>query len=157
MNAYTEAARCLLNLEEEKGRMLDTEEREVIDSIIKNLTASKGRLKTEAMRGYWYIRPGHESVRISGLGPIEIEVDLSKSGSDSRGTLYESLPAPFETFTIDRVEEHGGEGYGQQSIVIAVCETGTNKEAEIQVEIDMTTGGFEESSLTDWEITELDE
>lgn len=165
MDVYTVAARELLNLSEEKDRMLVEEEEAELNSIIERLMErrSKKSRKIEMLRrtggmnlGPWYIEA--DSVAVEDTAPLHIEVTVRKSGSDAKKAIEDSSLPPFEDYKIDSVEEHSGEGYGQQSIVIAVTEVGgTGRTAEVQVEVDMATGDFDGDSLSSWEITEGDE
>ena len=84
--------------------------------------------------------------------PMDITVAVHNSLTAESDTVCETLSPPFEDFEIDSIEEHGGEGCSQQSIVINITETDTEREACIQVEIDPETGRFQESSLNGWEI-----
>lgn len=77
----------------------------------------------------------------------------SSSGGDPK-EIEEYLSAPVKRIDRLRFTNYGGEGCSQQSVHIEVWGTNSDGMHEIQVEVDMKTGEFEEDSLDAWEYYE---
>lgn len=150
MDAYTQAARKLLNLSGASGSLSESEEMLQLNAIVRDLDGIGASYKEKKAKP-WYIS-SHDSIRVTDSNPMDIQVEVFNSLTDDSKDSSETLSPPFEDFEIDRIEEHGGLGYGQQSIVINITEAHTEREACIQVEIDPETGNFNESSLDGWEV-----
>lgn len=157
MDVYTKAARGLLNLSSDMeivSMLREVQIRRVTD-IMEALDLSIRGLK----KAHWFIEAN--SVEADDAAPITVRAKVRKSGSDSKKEIEDSTMPPFDDYEVLSVDEHGGEGYGQQSIVILVEEVGGSREeprkAEIQIEVDMSTGDFDGDSLSSWEIIEGDE
>lgn len=150
MDAYTQAARKLLNLSSRAGVISESDQYDELDVIVSDLKGISASYKEKKAKP-WYIR-SHDHIGVTPSNPMYIQVEVFNSLTDDSKDSSETLEPPFEDFEIDRIEEHGGLGYGQQSIVINITEAHTEREACIQVEIDPETGNFKESSLDGWEI-----
>lgn len=150
MDAYTQAARKLLNLSAKMGDISDAEQFDNLEAIVTDLKGISDSYKEKKLKP-WYIR-GDIRLTVTDSNPMDIEVEVQNSMTRESQTSSETTSPPFDDFEIDSIEEHGGEGYGQQSIVINITEADTEREACIQVEIDPETGEFQESSLNGWEV-----
>ncbi len=90
----------------------------------------------------WYI----EGCEVSGSGLLILEAKLRHTNGRTE-TIEETLDPPFDRAKEVRVENFGGQGRDQQSILVTVS---NGDVFQIQVEVDRETGTFKEESLYEW-------
>ena len=95
----------------------------------------------------WYI----SSSSVDTYGNDLVQLNVCTAHTDGRTDELETHldPGAGDLNSVRR-EEHAGEGYGQQSIVVTV-EDSDECDWDIQVEIDRENGTFKEASLHGWE------
>ena len=99
----------------------------------------------------WYIT--RAEIENYGSDLLKLDVTLEHTSGQS-SDIEETLNPDIGDISECRLEEYGGEGKVQQSIVvIATGEDGEGDEFEtnVQIEVDYETGEFKEDSLHGWE------
>jgi len=163
---YVEAAKRLLELSELSDTEHDTLGR--IEEIFSDLKVHIVPDEDDYYRG-WHMSSVSD-ITVEGSDLLEVSVKLWQADTKRAGravvvarsldtkTIETTLEPPFETDGEPHIEEYGGIGKKQQSLVITVVDRDdSERSASIQLDINPYYGRFIDSRLHGWEVTDTGE